>query len=365
MPRPLTAHVDLAALRHNHARVRQLARGARILSVIKANAYGHHARLCAPALDTDGFALLTLEEAQTVRALGLDVPILLLEGFFSPADLPHVKALAATPVIHDAEQVRMLECAPALAPAQVFLKIDSGMHRLGFAPTDALNALVRLQAITTIQSVTLMTHYASADAPEGTAEAASVMEALRARQPAISALPTSYANSAALLAAQAFPDSAPPALGDWVRPGIMLYGCSPIETASAASLGLQPVMRLASELISVRTVPAGEGIGYGAAFRADHAMRIGVVACGYADGYPRHAGTGTPIVVDGNRTRVLGRVSMDMLCVDLDSVPGAAVGTPVELFGPALSADEVARAAGTVSYEILTGIAARVPIQCG
>jgi len=209
--------------------------------------------------------------------------------------------------------------------------------------------------------VVLMMHYACADEAGGAAEAVRRMQALRAAHPALTALDTSFANSAAVCAAAAFGEQQAPLLGGWVRPGIMLYGASPIASQSAAALGLQPVMRLVSELIAVREVPAGEPIGYGAAWRCEQALRVGIVACGYADGYPRHAPTGTPVLVDGQRTRLLGRVSMDMLCVDLSGLPQAAVGTPVELFGPGLPVDEIAAAAGTIPYEILTAIARRVP----
>jgi alanine racemase len=363
MPRPLVAHIDLAALRRNHARARALAPAARILAVVKGDAYGHGMAACAQALDADGFALMTLDEAHALRALGIDRPILLLEGFFAAGDLEAVHATRTTPVIHHAEQIRMLETARALLPRQVFLKVDTGMHRLGFVPEAAAAALARLRALPGIEKVVLMMHYACADEAGGTRDAAQRIDALRAAHPALAALPTSYANSAAVLSASAFgPGSAAPP-GDWIRPGLMLYGASPVAGRSAASLGLAPVMRLASELIAVRTVPAGEAIGYGAAFRSPVALRIGVVACGYADGYPRHAPTGTPVLVAGRRSRVLGRVTMDMLSVDLSELPEAGVGTPVELFGPGLPVDEIALAAQTIPYEILTAIARRVPLR--
>ncbi|MDE3010668.1 MAG: alanine racemase [Pseudomonadota bacterium] len=363
MPRPLHARIDLSALRSNLARVRALAPQAQVLAVIKADGYGHGMPACAQALAADGYALLTLEEAYGVRDLGISRPVVLLEGIFHERDLADLRATAATPVIHHAEQIRMLELSALPPPARVFLKVDTGMHRLGFLPELAAAALARLQRVAGIEQVVLMMHYACADEAGGAAEAVRRMQALRAGHPGLAALPTSFANSAAVMAAEVFGDDAAPLHGDWVRPGIMLYGASPIAHCSAASLGLKPVMQLASELIAVRQVEADEAIGYGATFRCERTLRVGVVACGYADGYPRHAPTGTPVLVDGQRTRLLGRVSMDMLCVDLELLPHAAVGTRVELFGPGLPVDEVAAAAGTIPYEILTAIARRVPRQ--
>ena len=316
---------------------------------------------CAQALDADGFALLTVDEAYALRDLGISRPILLLEGFFHASDLEHVRATASTPVIHHEAQIHMLESIALPAPRQVFLKIDTGMHRLGFLPEQALAAWQRLSRIPGLKDVVLMTHYACADEEGGALEAVRRIETLRLSHPELAALPTSYANSAAVTAPVAFGAKFAPAIGDWIRPGLMLYGASPVGGYSAASLGLHPVMRLTSEIMAVRAVPAGETIGYGASFRCQQAMRVGVVACGYADGYPRHAPSGTPVMVAGRRTQVLGRVSMDMLCVDLSQLPDADVGTAVELFGPGLPVDEIAACAGTIPYEILTAVARRVP----
>ncbi len=362
MPRPLVAEVDLGALRHNLQRVRDLAPNAKVLAVVKANAYGHGMEACALALESDGYALLSLDEARTLRELGVTRPILLLEGLFGPEDLKGLRETRAMPVIHHQEQLRMLEMSDLPPPGRVFLKVDSGMHRLGFAPADAADALRRLQQVQGISEIVLMSHYACADEPDGTREAVRRMEELRGWQAGLAILPSSFGNSAALLAGQAFGRGRAVPVGDWVRPGIMLYGASPMAGISAASLDLKPVMRLRSQLISVRQVAAGEGIGYGATFRSDTPIRIGIVACGYADGYPRHAPTGTPVQVAGRITRLLGRVSMDMLCVDLTAIAEAQVGAPVELFGPDLPVDEIALAAGTIPYEILTGIARRVPV---
>jgi len=366
MFRPLVAHIDLEALHHNQRRVRTLAPWAKRLAVVKANAYGHGMLDCARALDsnTEGFALLSLEEARSLRGLGVTKPILLLEGVFKYEDYQAVCALHLTPVIHHAEQIRMLELNPLDVPETVFLKVDSGMHRLGFAPHqvfDAFQRLKELRAMGRTLEVVLMTHYACADEPDRASNQMHVMNELKSAHPELDALETSFANSAAVMAGSAFGKAHAVEMGDWIRTGLMLYGASPLVGYSAADLNLKPVMQLESQLIAIRNAPAGEGIGYGMAFVPDRDTRIGVVACGYADGYPRHAPTGTPVVVNGTRTQLLGRVSMDMLCVDLTHCPEAGVGAPVELFGRRLPIDEVAAAAGTIPYELMTAVAHRVP----
>jgi alanine racemase len=277
-------------------------------------------------------------------------PILLLEGFFARADLAPITAHGFAVVLHSEEQLAMLEATAVAAPLDVYVKVNTGMNRLGFPPEAVRRVLARLQATGRVATVTLMTHFADADGPPGVAEPLARFDAATRGL----GLPRSLANSAALL-------RHPQARGDWVRPGIMLYGCSPFPDESAQALGLAPVMTLSSELIAVRQLAAGDRVGYAGTFTADRAMRVGVVACGYADGYPRHAPTGTPVLVAGRRTRTVGRVSMDMITVDLDGIPAAGVGTPVTLWGEGLSCDEVAAAAGTVSYELLCALAARVP----
>jgi len=351
MPRPIRATFDLAALRNNLAVARARAPGARAWAVVKANAYGHGTLRAVTALDAaDGFALLDLEEAVRVREAGVRKPILLLEGFFALDDLPTIAEHGLAAVVHCEGQVRMLESAGLPARIPVYAKLNSGMNRLGFAPAAFADAVRRLQASRMVSGVTLMTHFADADGARGVAEQLACFASAAAGL----ALPRSLANSAAVLR---YPETH----ADWVRPGIMLYGCSPFADASAESLGLEPVMTLASELIAVRELARGDRVGYGGAFAAPKRMRIGVVACGYADGYPRHAPDGTPVLVDGLRTRIVGRVSMDMLTVDLGPVPNAGVGAPVTLWGEGLPADEVAAAAGTISYELLCRLAARVP----
>jgi alanine racemase len=254
-------------------------------------------------------------------------------------------------VIHNQEQLRLLDFARAGTRFDVFLKINTGMNRLGFTPHAAARALDALRTHHAVGEVTLMAHFATADEARGVAWQMMVFDEVAAGR----ALPRSLANSAALLR---YPETR----GDWVRPGIVLYGCSPFPDVDADQLGLKPVMTLASEIIAVQELAAGAQIGYGGEFEATRAMRVGIVACGYADGYPRHAPTGTPILVAGHRACTVGRVAMDMLCVDLSVMPGARIGTPVTLWGQGLSADEVARAAGTVSYELLCALSPRVPV---
>jgi alanine racemase len=351
MPRPIRATFDLAAFARNLGVARAHAGGARVWAVTKANAYGHGLARARRALDAaDGFALLDLDEAVRLRETGVGKPILLLEGFFAPADLAPIAAHALAVVIHSDEQLAMLEATAVAAPLDVYVKVNTGMNRLGFPPEAVRAVLARLNATGRVATVTLMTHFADADGPAGVAEQLERFETATRGL----GLPRSLANSAALLRHRQ-------TRGDWVRPGIMLYGCSPFPDESAQALGLAPVMTLASELIAVRQIAAGDRVGYSGTFAAHRAMRVGVVACGYADGYPRHAPTGTPVLVAGRRTRTVGRVSMDMLTVDLDGIPEAGVGTPVTLWGEGLSCDEVAAAAGTVSYELLCALAARVP----
>lgn len=353
--RPISAAISAQALRHNLALARQRAGPARIWAVVKADAYGHGLMRAVQALDgADGYALLELEAAVRLRDAGIAKPLLLIEGFFGIDELHVFSACGLTAVVHDLEQVRALESVRLPKPIDVYLKVNTGMNRLGFAVPDARRILARLRACDGVNSITLMTHFAEADDPEGVAEP---MRRLAAA--GIDDLPRSLANSAALL-------RHPETCADWVRPGILLYGCSPFADETARELGLEPAMTLKSRLVAIQSLRAGDRVGYGNTFTARAPMRVGVVACGYADGYPRHApgfaDRGTPILVAGRRTRTLGRVSMDMLFVDLGPVPEATVGTEVTLWGEGLSADEVAAAAGTVSYELLCALAARVPV---
>ncbi len=352
MTRPIQAIVHTSALVNNLLVARQAAPTAKIFAVIKANAYGHGLLRVAKSLEeSDGFAVLSLEEAVQLREAGFAQPILLLEGVFSEAELAVVTEHQLSLVIHTHEQIEWLKHAWSPVRIDVFLKVNTGMNRLGFMPQEFPEALAALRKCPIIGRITLMSHFATADEGQGISGQWALFQ--RLNQPF--GLAMSLANSAALLRYSE-------THGDWVRPGIMLYGSSPFSDVSAAELGLEPAMSLVSEIIAVQQIKAGESMGYGGLFRADSDMRIGVVACGYADGYPRHALTGTPILVEGTRTRTLGRVSMDMLMVDLSALPQAKIGSAVTLWGGALSVDEVARAAGTISYELLCARAERVSI---
>ncbi len=375
MPRPIQANLDLNALESN-LQVARRATSARIMSVIKADGYGHGLMRAAEALAaTDGYALLDIQDAVRLREAGYRQTILLLEGVFSAEELPVIAEYDLTCMIHSAWQIAMLDAypgrgTPGNGKLDIWLKVNSGMNRLGFVPQQVAQVMDQLRRHRAVRDITLMTHFANADEARGIAEPLVLFNDLAAHY----RVPRSLANSAALL-------RYPEAHGDWVRPGIMLYGASPFAEVSAQQLGLKPAMTLSSRIIATQELRAGDEVGYGALFRAEHAMRIGIVACGYADGYPRHApsgrvepeapGThrptpggwsGTPILVDGQRTKTLGRVSMDMLYVDLSALPQAVVGSRVVLWGEGMPIEEVARAAGTVSYELMCALTTRVPI---
>jgi alanine racemase len=362
MPRPILATIDLPALSLNLARVRAAAGDARIWATVKADAYGHGIERSFAALRAaDGFALLDLAEAERLRALDWRGPILLLEGCFEPRDLDHCSRLGLWHVVHCQEQIDMLAAHKTQLPHRVFLKMNSGMNRLGFRPERYRAAWARLQALPQVDEISLMTHFSQADGPGGVAAQLATFDSVTADLPG----ERSLSNSAALL--RHAPELAQ--RSDWERPGIALYGSAPdYPEHSAAHWHLQPAMTLASRLIGVQELRPGERVGYGGSFMAEQPMRVGVVACGYADGYPRHCGTGTPVLVDGVRTRLVGRVSMDMVTVDLTPVPQAGMGSAVTLWGRAaggtlLSIDEVAAAAGTVGYELMCALAPRVPVQ--
>jgi alanine racemase len=356
MPRPIQASLDLNAL-ENNLRVARRTTSARIMSVIKAEGYGHGLMRAAEALSgTDGYALLDLADAVRLREAGYRQTILLLEGFFSAEELPVIAENRLACVIHSPWQIAMLDAFSGSATLDVWLKVNSGMNRLGFAPQQVAQSMEQLRRHRAVREITLMTHFANADEARGIAEPLALFNDLAAPY----RVARSLANSATLL-------RYPEAHGDWVRPGIMLYGASPFapdigEQYSAQRLGLRPAMTLGSRIIATQLLRAGDEVGYGAKFRADHAMRIGIVACGYADGYPRSAPNGTPILVGGQRTQTVGRVSMDMLCVDLSTLPDAGVDSPVVLWGEGMPIEEVARAAGTISYELMCALAARVPV---
>jgi len=352
--RPLIATVDLAAIHHNHALAKGCAPQARTFALVKANAYGHGVREIVTALhdEADGFAVACLEEAAEVRALHTSARILLLEGCFEAAEYQLAAHLGLDVAVQGVEQAEALLAAELERPLRVWLKLDSGMHRLGFDVAALRDWQVRLQGARQVAELNLMSHFACADEP-GHPLTAHQLESFQS----LADLPfagRSLANSAAIL-------GLPQAHFDWLRPGIMLYGASPFAGQDAAALGLRPAMTLSAQLIAVREVPAGETVGYGAAWQAARPTRIGTVSCGYADGYPRNAPAGTPLAIRGQRAPLAGRVSMDMLTVDLSERPEARVGDPVELWGSAVPVDEVARACGTIGYELLTRLSARVP----
>lgn len=368
MPRPILATLHGPALSHNLDVVGRMLQaqcaGAppRIWAVIKGRAYGHGIDVAVEAFSqADGLAMLDLDEAVRCRELGWGGPILLLEGFFEASDLAVLDHYRLGTVIHCAEQLDMLEAATACQGLDAFVKLDTGLNRLGFQPHEFAVAWQRaadLQSIGVLGRLGKMTHLARAD-DDPALTAAQLQCFSRVTRGLPGAL--SVCNSAGTLSA-GLAASIGHGSEQWVRPGICLYGASPFVDRSAESLGLRPAMTLSSRLISTHTVPAGQGVGYGSTFVADAPLRIGVVACGYADGYPRHAPTGTPITVDGIRTRLVGRISMDMLAVDLGRVPQARVGSPVVLWGEGgPSVDEVAQACGTIGYELLCAVAPRVP----
>lgn len=367
MPRPILVTVDTGALSHNLQqvvqRLSQDASGSApcVWAVMKSRGYGHGMSAALKGFaQADGLAMLDLDEAVQCREAGWTGPLLLLEGFFEPADLAVLSHYRIQTTIHCTEQLEMLESTWLDAPLDALVKLNSGMHRLGFQPAHYRAAFARAQALQAagmLGTVGKMTHFARAD--DDVAVTRAQMDCfVRATQGLPG--PVSVCNSAATLT-PGFAASVA-ASSQWVRPGICLYGASPFADKPARQFGLLPAMTLSARLISTHTVPAGEAVGYGQTFRAPQAMKIGIVACGYADGYPRHAPSGTPVTVNGIETRLVGRVSMDMLAVDLQPVPDAQVGSDVVLWGQGgPSVDAVAQACGTIGYELLCAVAPRVP----
>jgi alanine racemase len=352
MPRPLIAITDIAAMQSNLSVAKAAMPDARVWAVVKADGYGHGlASAMQGFAQADGLSLIELDRALRLRELGWTKPVMMMEGMFSVADIVEMQAHALQPVIHNDTQLAMLASAPAGAPLDVHLKINTGMNRLGFAPEKVREVFASLQAMPAVRSISLLTHFANAENLNASLSAAVQVARLRACTEGLQAS-ISLSNSAALLLQGQI-------RCDWVRPGVMLYGASP-GGGTAASFGLKPAMTLKAELIAVQSLQAGDSVGYGSTFTAEQTMRIGIVSCGYADGYPRHAPTGTPVLVDGLRTRIVGRVSMDMLSVDLGPVPSSDVGSSVILWGEGLPIDEVAEAAGTIGYELMCAITPRV-----
>lgn len=351
MSRPAIAHIHLDAFRHNY-RVAKQSYGGKALAVIKANAYGHGAVHCAKSIEgeADGFAVACLEEALQLREARIPEPILLLEGFFEAAELPEIVANDLWIVVHAQWQLEILLEANLAKPLQIWLKMDSGMHRVGLPPSEYVQAYKRLKDHKNVEKLVLMTHFANAD----NLKSDHTLQQIDVFQQTTQDLDAqiSLANSAAILGWKEAK-----CLGhvenQWTRPGIMLYGADPLMIPD---IKLKPVMQLTSQIISIRIISKGESIGYGSLFTAERDTIVGVVACGYADGYPRSAVMGTPMAVDGTMTRLIGRVSMDMLFVDLTDIPNATVGSQVELWGNKVAANSVATSAGTIAYELFCNV---------
>lgn len=356
MNRAARATIDSSALRANLAAVRRAAPDSRVMAVIKANAYGHGIVPVARALqESDAFGVARMEEAAAIRGAGLDGRIVLLEGVFHAEQMDLAASLGAELVIHSPEQLEMLEQYAGPHRFRTWLKVDTGMNRLGFPPDGARDLSRRLESCTAVADAPrLMTHLARADA---TADPATQNQ-IRMFSEATGDLQgsRSIANSAGVLA---WPDSH----ANWVRPGIMLYGVSPFEDRTGPELGLTPVMTLASELIAVKMVAAGQAVGYGGTWIASSPTRIGVAAIGYGDGYTRHLGSGAPVLVAGQMAHLIGRISMDLVTIELEGVEGAKVGDEVLLWGAELPVERLARAAGTIPYELLCGVTQRVAMR--
>lgn len=365
MSRPVIAHIRLHAFRHNYRVAKQL-NGGRALAVIKANAYGHGALQCAQAIadEADGFAVACLEEALQLRQAGIQQPILLLEGFFEAAELAELAANDLWLVLHADWQIDHLLATKLIKPLQVWLKLDTGMHRLGLSPTQYLSAFERLNRHVNVAKIVHMSHFANADDLNSLHTSTQIALFKQTISSLIdnskSLIDVSLANSAAVLGwPQTFAHHQ-----HWSRPGIMLYGANPLDANLHNSINLAkhlnqqhllPVMQLQSEIISIHRIHKGQSIGYGSIFTAQRDTLVGVVACGYADGYPRSA-IGAPVAVDGHMTQIIGRVSMDMLMVDLTDISSANIGSQVELWGEQVLANDVANAAGTIAYELFCNV---------
>ena len=353
MKPPIRAIVDTAALRHNLARARAMAPASRIMAVVKANGYGHGlvpvARALTPA---DGFAVARLDEGLALREAGLANHILLLEGVFSPDQLAIAAQQRFDLMVHSVEQLEMLEARLATDTISAWIKVDTGMNRLGFRLEQFADAHTRLRRVANVAAdPTIVTHLANAD-DLGDAKTGEQMRAFAAATAGLAGA-RSIANSAALIA---WPDTR----SEWVRPGLALYGVSPFPDGTGVGLGLRPAMMLRSEVIAVKDVARGETVGYGGAWRAARPTRMAVVAAGYGDGYPRSVPSGTPVRINDHRAPLIGRVSMDMLTVDVTDLPGVATGDPVVLWGDGVPVEEIARMAGTIPYELICGVSQRV-----
>ena len=353
--RPLRATINHQALLSNLKHIKKIANQSKVMSVLKANAYGHNLLDVAKTLDaSDGFAVLSINEAIQLRDNDFKQNLLLLEGFFDREEVNIASEFSINATVHNQRQIELINQAKPTLPINIHLKINTGMNRLGFMPDETNYLLESLNSNPYIGDIILMTHFSTADEEEGIKKQLSVFNQIADNYN----YPASVANSAALIR---YPESRL----DWVRPGIMLYGLSPFFDKTAKDLKLIPAMSLTSEIIAIQNIKAGDMVGYGLDFKAKNSMKIGVVACGYADGYPRHAPNGTPVEIDGHLSSLTGRVSMDMLYVDLTQIPNANIGSQVELWGENISADSVAKFSGTVGYELICAVSAsqRVPLR--
>ncbi len=356
MGRAARASVDLAAIRHNYRLARSLAPDARAAAIVKANAYGHGAVVVARALapEADAFGVACIEEAVELRDAGIEQPIVLLEGFFEADELEYIARNNIWTAVHSQHQINALAASTLPNPINVWLKMDSGMHRLGIPPGDYQAAYAQLRSLAQVADITLMSHFACADDLDGSSTLRQIAQFDQAVE-GIDA-PHSLANSPATLAwAQA--------RRDWLRPGLMLYGVTPFDVAHREAARLQQAMTLTTEIIAIHELQVGDAVGYGASFVCQRPSRIATIAMGYGDGYPRHAVSGTPVVVNGQRTVTAGRVSMDMMTIDITDIPTASIGDRVELWGSQLSVAEVAAYCDTIPYTLLTCLTRRVAID--
>jgi len=354
--RPAHAIIDLAAIRHNYSVAKSRAPKARAIAIIKANGYGHGAVDVSKTLSpiADGFGVACIEEALELRESGISNPILLLEGIFDPDELPLVDKYRLSIAISTQRQLNWLLESTLKQPIDVFLKIDSGMHRLGIEPQDTCETYTKLSASPRVKNIVLMTHFARADEPDQP----TTNNQLERFNQAIKGIdaPCTLSNSAGTLVH-------PNTHQQFIRPGIMLYGATPLGHNHKTDILLKPAMSLRSAIFSIRDLEAGEAIGYAGRYICDRPTRVGVVAIGYADGYPREAVDGTPVSIDGHRSRIIGKVSMDMITVDLTDLPHIKEGAPVELWGNDVRANEVADCCDTISYTLFTGVTRRVPLR--
>ena len=356
MSRPISVLVHIDAMRHNVALVRKAAGSRTLWAVVKANAYGHGLENAVSGFaEADGLAMLEASEARRARAAGWQKRLLMLEGFFDAADALELEALGAEPVIHSRWQIELLKSMPHSA-FRVHVKINSGMNRLGFQPAESAQVISELRSIPGVEVLDAVTHFANAELPFENASAASVSKQLRQMQPIAEREELCMANSAAGL-------MQPAVAGNGLRAGIALYGISPSSDVSSHELGLKPTMTLSADIIALRSVARGGAVGYGSRWTAQKDSRIAVVACGYADGYPRSMPDGAPVWVEGQIAPIAGAVSMDMLTIDVTHIPQAQIGSRVELWGEHICVNDLARRCGTIGYELLCAVASRVPVS--